>query len=75
MSMEATNETGKNPAGVQSPLERKVIRQILEGEIISHCKSAERHAAINAFDAAAKDDAIRQGISHALFVLAVKCGV
>ena len=65
----------KKPASAQSALERKVIRQILEDEIRSHCKSAERHATINSFDAAAREDAIRQGISHSLFVLAVKCGV
>ena len=66
----------ENPPEVGlSTAERVVIRKVLEREIQSYCKSAERNADNHAFDAAAHDHAIRQGISHALFVLAQECGV
>ena len=57
------------------PVERRVIRQILEREIKSQERSSERNAANNALDAAYQDDLMRRGLSHALFVLAVECGV
>ena len=58
-----------------SELKRDVIRKILEREIISHCKAAEREARNKNFTAAAKIDAMREGLSWALFVLANECSV
>jgi hypothetical protein len=52
-----------------------VIRQILEREIQSYYRSVERSAKTEAYNAAASDDLIRRGISHALFVLSQECGV
>jgi len=62
-----TEATGHN--------ERIVIRQVLEKEIRSYSRSVERNAKNEAYSAAASDDLIRRGISHALFVLNQKCGV
>jgi hypothetical protein len=58
-----------------APVERRVIRQILEREIKSQTRSSERNAANNALEAAYHDDLMRRGLSHALFVLATECGV
>lgn len=59
----------------RAPVERGVIRKILEDEIISYRKSGERNMASKAFFAAARDNAMEQAIRHALFVLSIKCGV
>lgn len=56
-------------------IEKRIVRQILEREIDSYAKAAKRHAEDGAFDAASMDNMIRQGISHALFVLGVECDV
>lgn len=52
-----------------------VIRQILEREIQSYCRSVERSAKNEEYNAAASDDLVRRGISHSLFVLSQECGV
>jgi hypothetical protein len=52
-----------------------VIRQILEAEIKSKCVYTERLAADKAYEAAAMENARREGISWALFVLSQKLGV
>ena len=59
----------------ESPLDRKVIRQILEREIKAQARSSERNASNNALEAAYQDCLMRRGLSHALFVLATECGV
>lgn len=59
----------------RSPVERIVIRQLLEGEIRSVDKSIERYVKKEAYDAAAHDSARREGIAWALFVLSEKLGV
>ena len=52
-----------------------LIRQILEREINSKKKLVERLVRDNALDAAARNNAVREGISWALFVLATECGI
>lgn len=52
-----------------------VIRQILEAEINSKIKSVDRLVKAASLDAAAREDAVREGVSWALFVLAQRLGV
>ena len=52
-----------------------VIRKILEREIASKQKSVDRLLLTEALDAAAREDAVREGLSWALFVLTQECGV
>jgi hypothetical protein len=72
MSQDETELKNTASAG---QLERSVVRQILEREIKSQARSSERNAANNALEAAYQDDLMRRGLSHALFVLAIECGV
>lgn len=58
-----------------SSLDPIVIRQVLEREIKSYCRSVERLSKRGALTTAGNDELIRQGISHALFVLTQECGV
>lgn len=64
----------KETAGSDT-VERRVIRQLLEGEIKSLDRSIERHMKADALIAAANDDARRGGIIWALFVLGQELGV
>lgn len=67
--------SGKTESGANVPLDRLVIRQLLEGEIKSLDRSIERHTKAAAMSAAANDDARRGGILWALFVLNQELGV
>jgi hypothetical protein len=51
------------------------IRKVLVVEITSKLKSVERLYEDGAFDAAAREDAVKEGLHWALFVLSVKCGI
>lgn len=73
MGTEATEI--KSTTAVGGLVDPIVIRQILEREIQSYYRSIERSAKNEAYNAAASDDLIRRGISHALFVLSQECGV
>ena len=55
--------------------ERGVIRQLLEDEAESLYRSSERHRLAEAMDAASYDNAVREGITRALFLLNLKLGV
>lgn len=46
-----------------------IIRKTLEHEISSKQKSVDRLVRLNELDAAAREDAVREGLSWALFVL------
>ncbi len=52
-----------------------VIRQILEAEIDSKIKAVDRFVKNENLDAAAHENAVREGVSWALFVLAHRLGV
>ena len=55
--------------------ERGVIRQLLEDEAESLYRSSERHRLNEAMSAAAHDNAVREGVTRALFLLNLKLGV
>ena len=72
MNEQAEMQTNEEESG---RVERLIIRQILESEIKSLCKSALRYAENEQLQKASYEDARREGVSWSLFILAQKCGV
>lgn len=73
--MEATNEPGTNHAGAQSPLERKVIRQILIEETSLLLQHSKQEGSKEQYQAALHFATLAQGMSCALAILDRRCGV
>ena len=66
---------GNKTSGNKSKLNGRVIRQLLEDEAESLYRSSERHRLNEAMSAAAHDNAVREGVTRALFLLNLKLGV
>jgi len=65
----------QNSAACSRPVDLMVIRKTLEREIASKQKSVDRLHRKGALEAAAREDAVREGLAWGLFVLSQKCSV
>ena len=54
---------------------KEKIRNVLEREIKSKTRSVDRLVRIDSLEAAAREDAVREGLSWALFVLENECSI